>query len=383
MTSPDGRTPRILVVDDTPQNTRLLEAMLTPRGYTVIAASSGLDGLEKVKSEQPDLVLLDILMPGMDGYEVCRRLREDPETRLLPVVMLTSSAETEKVKAIDAGADDFIPRPFDPSELFSRVKSLLRIKSYHDTIVSQASELAEWNRTLEQRVSSQVAEIESLQRLRRFFSPQVAEVVLSDQDRLLESHRRNITVVFCDLRGFTAFAAAAEPEDIIGVLNEFYDAVGRLIFRHQGTLEQFAGDSVMTMFNDPVPCDEPVRSAVTMALELRERMRELAAGWRMQGHRLGCGIGIAEGYATMGRVGFEGRFDYRAVGTVVNLAARLCAAAADGQVLLSQRAYAAVESLVEAQPTEPLKLKGFHDAVVAYDVSRMHEAAGSAGASEP
>jgi adenylate cyclase len=377
------RHPRILVVDDTPQNARLLDAMLTPRGYEVLIASSGTEGLARVKSERPDLVLLDVLMPDLNGYEVCRRMREDPDTMLLPVVMLTSSGEAEKVKAIDAGADDFIPRPFEPLELFSRVKSLLRIKSYHDTIQSQAAELAEWNRTLEERVATQVAQLEGLDRLRRFFSPQVAEVVLSGQGRMLESHRANITVVFCDLRGFTAFSATAEPEDVIGVLNQFYGAIGPLIFRHQGTLEQFAGDSVMTMFNDPVPCPDPGMRAVSLSLELRERMRELGVGWKLSGYELDCGMGIAEGYATMGRVGFEGRFDYRAVGSVVNLASRLCAAAAGGQILLSQRAYASVARAVDVEQAGPLQLKGFPEPVAAYNLKGLVADQDLAGAPSP
>jgi adenylate cyclase len=364
-------TPRILVVDDTPQNARLLEAMLTPRGYAVVVAASGTEGLEKVKTERPDLVLLDVLMPDINGYEVCRRIRKDVETRLLPVVMLTSSGEPEKVQAIEAGADDFIIRPFQTLELLSRVKSLLRIKSYHDTIQTQAAELVQWNRTLEERVSTQVAQLERLQRLRRFFSPQVAEVVLSGADRLLESHRRNITVVFCDLRGFTAFSSTAEPEDVIGVLNQFYEAVGALIFQYQGTLEQFAGDSVMTMFNDPVPCPDPGARAVSMSVQLRDRMSTLSTGWRRKGYELDCGVGIAEGFATMGRVGYEGRFDYRAIGSVVNLAARLCAAALAGQILLSQRAYSSVAELIEVEPVGALTLKGFHEPVQAYNIVRL------------
>jgi class 3 adenylate cyclase/CheY-like chemotaxis protein len=367
------RAPRILVVDDTMQNARLLDAMLAPRGYAVVIASSGLEGLEKVRTAKPDLILLDIVMPDLSGYDVCRRLRDDPATRLLPVIMLTSSGDQEKVQSIEAGADDFIARPFNPMELLSRVRSLLRIKNYHDTIVAQTEALAELNRTLEDRVATQVAELARLGRLRRFFSPQVADLVLSDADRLLESHRREITVVFCDLRGFTAFSSTAEPEDVIGVLNQFYEAVGQLIFRHQGTLEQFAGDSVMTIFNDPVPCSDPALRAVQMAIEVRERMRDLNQGWRKMGHALDSGIGIAQGFATMGRVGFEGRFDYRAVGSVVNLAARLCAHALPEQILLAPRAYASVTEVIAVEPVGPLELKGFRDPVPAYNVLSLTE----------
>ncbi len=363
------RQAKILIVDDNPRNAKLLEAILTPSGYAVMGAASGREALGKVAAEGPDIVLLDIVMPDMSGYEVCQRLKDDPVTRLLPVVMLTASGEQEKVKAIEAGADDFIPRPFNHQELLARVKSLLRIKEYHDTIQAQASELAEWNRTLEERVGVQVAEVKRLGRLRRFLSPQLAELIVSSgDDRLLDSHRREITVVFCDLRGFTAFAETAEPEDVMAVLREFYDALGELIFRFGGTLEHFAGDAIMTIFNDPVPCPDPTERAVRMAVAMRERVAELTRGWRKRGYDLDFGVGLALGYATMGKIGFEGRFDYSAVGTVVNLASRLCDEAAGGQILLSSNTYAVVEDVVAAESIGPITLKGFHKPVAAFNV---------------
>jgi adenylate cyclase len=362
---------RLLVVDDVPQNRRLLEAMLSPHGYSVTLASSGGEALEKVRTDRPDLVLLDILMPDMSGYQVCRRLREDPATRLLPVVMLTSSGDQDKVDAIEAGADDFIARPLNPQELLSRVRSLLRIKEYHDTIQAQAAELAEWNLTLEQRVQSQLAQLEGLDRLRRFFSPEVAEIVMSGGGQMLEPHRREVTIVFCHLRGFTAFAATAEPEEVMGALSQFYDAVGRMTLRFEATLEQFAGETVMTIFNDPMPCTDHTAAAVRMAVELRERTTALSHGWLRNGYDLCVGVGIAEGHATLGRVGFEGRFDYRATGTVVNLASRLCSEALGGQILLAPRAYACVTDLVDVDVVGPLQLEGFHDPVHAYNVTAL------------
>jgi adenylate cyclase len=363
------RQPRILVVDDTPHNIKLLEAVLLPRGYAVLAAASGPEALELVAREPPDLVLLDILMPGMDGHEVCRRLRANPATAFLPVVMVTASGEQEKVRSIEAGADDFITKPVNQAELLARVRSLLRLKEYHDTIERQAAELAEWNRTLEARVAEQVAELERLSRLRRFLSPQIAEALLASGDeRILESHRREITVVFTDLRGFTAFAASAEPEEVMGVLRQYHAAMGELIFAHEGTLERFAGDGLMVFFNDPVPCDDPTARAVRMAVAMRARVAELAEGWRKLGYDLGFGVGIAQGYATLGRVGFEGRWDYAAIGTVTNLASRLCDEARDGQIMLNARAYAAVEGLVKAEPASELTLKGFSRPVPAYPV---------------
>jgi class 3 adenylate cyclase len=371
------RQARILIVDDLPQNARLLEAMLSPQGYSTSLAHSGREGLEKVRTEHPDLILLDIVMPDMSGYEVCRRLRQDSETRLLPVVMVTSSGEQDKVDAIEAGADDFIARPLNPPELLSRVRSLLRIKEYHDTIAAQADELAQWSRTLEHRVESQLAQLEGLDRLRRFFSTPVAELILAGGGQMLEPHRRDVTVVFCNLRGFTAFAAAAEPEDVMGALNEFYEAVGQLILRFEATLEQFAGDSVMTIFNDPVPCADHTAAAVRMAVETRERTKELSHVWHLNGYDLDVSMAIAEGYATLGRVGFEGRFDYRATGTVVNLASRLCSHALGGQILLAPRAYASVTDLVDVESVGSLQLEGFHDPIHAYNVTGFKNSASS------
>jgi adenylate cyclase len=369
-----ARPSRILVVDDTAQNRRLLEAVLSARGHEVTGAASGREALDLIAAEPPDLVLLDIVMPEMDGYEVCRILRADPSTQMLPIIMLTSSGEQDKVGAIEAGADDFIARPFDQPELLARVRSLLRIKEYHDTILAQAAELADLNRTLENRVRAQVDELERLGRLRRFLSPQLADLIVTgNEETLLDSHRREITVVFCDLRGFTAFSESAEPEEVMAVLREFHTELGKLLFEFGGTLERFAGDALMMFFNDPFPCPDPPLQAVRMALAMQERVAELSTGWRKRGHELALGIGIAVGYATLGRIGFEGRFDYGAVGSVVNLAARLCAEALGGQILLAERAFAAVEGTVAAAPQAPLTLKGFHRPIQAYLVTGSGE----------
>jgi adenylate cyclase len=367
--------PRIMVVDDTPQNVRLLEAVLTSRGYEVIPAGSGAEALDKVASDRPDLVLLDIVMPRMDGYEVCRRLRADPATALLPVVMITASGEQEKVKAIEAGADDFIPKPFDHAELLARIRSLLRIKSYHDTIEEQAAELERWNRELEQRVGEQVAELARIGRLKRFLAPQLVDLIVSSgDDSVLESHRREITVVFCDLRGFTAFAEVGEPEDVMTVLRAYHATLGELIFEFEGTLERFTGDGLMVFFNDPVPCEDPAVRAVSMAVAMQARVDGLAREWHRQGHDLQFGVGIAQGFATLGRIGFEGRFDYAAIGTVTNLAARLCDKASPGQILVSQRVFAATEELVKAEPVEDLSLKGFSKPVRVFNVIGLEDA---------
>jgi adenylate cyclase len=365
----------ILVVDDLPQNVRLLEAVLAPRGYTVVQATSGHEALQRVASEPIDLVLLDIVMPEMDGYEVCRTLRADPATRFLPIVMITASGEQEKVVAIESGADDFIAKPFDHAELLARVGSLVRIKRYHDTIERQAVELAAWNRQLEQRVQEQVDALERMGRLRRFLSPQLAELVMSSGDEsFLKSHRREITVVFCDLRGFTAFAETVEPEDLMLVLNQYHAALGDLVHRFEGTLERFAGDGLMVIFNDPLPCPDGPRRAVRMAVAMRGRVTQLVEEWSRQGHELDFGVGIAQGHATLGQIGFEGRSDYTAIGSVTNLAARLCGAAAPRQILISQRVYTAAEDIVVADSIGELALRGFSRPARAYNVVGLDEA---------
>jgi adenylate cyclase len=367
-----AETITILAVDDQPANLRLLDAVLSPRGYRVVRATSGEQALELLPSSDVDLVLLDIVMPGIDGYEVCRRIRSAPETAFLPVVMITASGHQEKTRAIEAGADDFVSKPFDQSELLARVASLARIKRYHDTITKQTAELADWNAELEARVNTQLEELQRMNRLRRFLAPQVAELVInSGDDSFLASHRREIVVVFCDLRGFTPFAESSEPEEVMGVLKEYHAALGELIFRYEGTLERFTGDGLMVFFNDPIPLDKPAQRAVEMALAMRDRVRTLAEGWSRVGHDLGFGVGIAQGFATLGRIGYEGRFDYAAIGSVTNLAARLCAEAGAGQVLASQRVFSAVDDVAVGEPVGPLELRGFSRPIRAVGVSRM------------
>ncbi len=364
----------ILAVDDLPQNLRLLDAVLSPRGYRLVTAASGEEALAKLPTAAADLVLLDILMPGIDGYEVCRRIRTTPGFEFLPVVMITASGEQEKIRAIEAGADDFVSKPFNQGELLARVASLARVKRYQDTIERQAAELAEWNAQLESRVRAQVDELQRVNRLRRFLSPQLVDLIIDSGDEtFLGSHRREIVVVFCDLRGFTPFAESSEPEEVMGVLSEYHTALGELIHRFEGTLERFTGDGLMVFFNDPLTCDDAAERAVTMAVAMRDRVASLADGWHRRGHDLGLGIGIAQGFATLGRIGFEGRFDYAAIGSVTNLAARLCGAAEAWQILVAQRVYSATEGLAVGESVGALDLRGFSRPIRAFDVTGIDE----------
>ena len=352
---------KILVVDDTPQNVKLLADLLTVKGYAVVTAASGTEALARIEAERPDLVLLDVVMPGMSGYEVCQRIRADGANGIMPVVMVTALDPTsERIKGLEAGADDFLTKPINLSELLARVRSLLRIKELYDTVEAQSAQLAELNRTLEQRVTDQVGQLERLSKLKRFFSPQLAELIVSGgADDPLRTHRRDVTVVFLDLRGYTAFAETAEPEEVMGVLREYHREMGTLVVAHEGTLERFAGDGMMVFFNDPVVVPNPDERAVRMALAMRDRVTELAAGWRKRGYDLDVGLGLAKGFATIGAIGFEGRWDYGAIGSVTNLAFRLCSEARPGQVLATKRVAAAVEDLVEAEAVGDLALKGF------------------------
>src|SRR5262245_35289747 len=236
-------------------------------------------------------------------------------------------------------------------------------------------QLEHWNRTLERRVDEQVAHVERLRRLKRFFSPQLAELIVSGSaDDPLKTHRREVTVVFLDLRGFTAFAETAEPEEVMGVLRDYHAAMGALILKYEGTVERFTGDGLMIFFNDPVPIDRPAERAVTMAVAMRDELEHLSALWRRRGHALGLGVGIAEGYATIGAIGFEGRWDYGAIGTVTNLAARLCGEAAAGQILVSGRVAADAEGIADVEEVGPLSLKGLARPVPVWNVRGLRAA---------
>jgi class 3 adenylate cyclase len=363
----------ILVVDDNAANREMLARRLERDGHRVKLADGGHAALELLRSQPVNLVLLDVMMPQIDGYEVLRQLKSDPVLRDIPVLMISAVDEIDSVvRCIELGAEDYLPKPFDPVLLRARIGACLEKKRLRDREAQQARELAQWNRTLEQRVAEQVALVERLGRLKRFFSPQLAELIVAGgADDPLKTHRRDITVVFLDLRGFTAFAESAEPEDVMSVLREYHAEMGKLILDHEGTLERFTGDGMMIFFNDPVPVSNPGARAVRMALAMRERVSMLIDQWRKLGYELDLGIGIAQGYATIGAIGFEGRWDYGAIGSVTNLAARLCGEAKPGQILISKRVLAMTDELLKIEAAGELSLKGFHRPIPAYNVLGM------------
>jgi class 3 adenylate cyclase len=370
-------SPLVLIADDNPLNVDIIRTRLAARGYDVITAGDGLSTLQAARERHPDLLLLDIMMPRMDGLEVCRQIKGDPQMPFTPIILVTAKAESRDIIAgLDAGADEYLPKPVDQGALVARVQSMLRIKELHDQVQAQAAllaeqsdELASWNRSLEDRVRAQLDELERTSRLKRFLSPQIAQTIISaDADAVLAVHRRQITVLFCDLRGFTAFADTAEPEEVMAVLHEYHAIVGEFIHEFEGTVGHFAGDGLMVFFGDPIPCVDPSHRAVRMAVAMRVRMATQLDAWRKLGHDLGFGVGIAMGYATLGQIGFEGRYDYSAIGAVVNLASRLCGEAADGQVLVNQRVHGMVEDLIQVEPVGELTLKGLSRAVPAFNV---------------
>lgn len=354
----------VLVVDDHADNREILDARLTSAGYQTAMAEDGEAGLEAARDLLPDLVLLDVMLPGIDGFDVARRLKGDPALPFMPIILVTAKTATrDVVTGLDAGADDYLTKPIEHQALMARVRSMLRIKALHDLAVAQRRELEVWNETLERRVAEQVEELRRTGRLRRFLPPAVADLVVAEGDGSLESRRAEITVLFSDLRGFTAFAEAQPPAEVMAALAAYHGLAGPLIQEHGGTLERFLGDGLVVLFNAPVACTEPEARAVRLALALRAGFTRALARWctakAESNGGIGIGIGIAHGATTVGPIGFHGRLDYAAIGTVPNLAARLSAAAQDGQILIDAATATAVCDAFPLATLGPSTIRGF------------------------
>lgn len=360
---------RILVVEDALVIRKLIERLLGQQGHTVAAVGDGFEALEALggDGEPPfDVVLLDLVMPGLDGYATLERMKADPRLARLPVIVISAVDELDSVvRCIELGALDYLPKPVDPAILRARVGAALSAKRLHDLEVETAAQQAELLRTIARQKEE----------LSRFLSPQVAALVSSPEgELLLAGHRREATTLFLDLRGFTSFSETADPEEVLGVLRQYHAAMGELIVDHGGTLEHFAGDGMMVFFNDPVLQDDHVLRAVHMAIAMRERLAELAGGWAKRGHMLGFGVGIATGHATLGRIGFEGRYDYGMVGMAVIVASRLSSAAEAGQILLAPQSHAAVKDAVVVEPIGEIQLKGMSQPIAAVNVMGLRDA---------
>lgn len=344
---------RVLIVDDVAANLLILEAILG-RDYDLLVAMTGEEALRIAADKQPDLMVLDVKLPDMDGYDVCRQLKGDSATRSIPIIFCTALDEVEdERRGFEVGAVDYVTKPLCEPVVQARVRAHLSLSQH--------------SRMLTSTVHAQTAQLARLGRLRSFFSPKLAEAILAaGSEDTLDTHRREITAVRCDLRGFTLFNEAADPEEVMAFLGEYHALLGRVIDAHEGVLERFSGESAMVIFNDPMPYENHATMALEMALALRGEFTPLAARWRERGQTVGLSVGMALGYATLGAIGFPGRWDYGVIGRVADLAGRLAATAESGAILVDQKAMARLGTPADAKLIGPLTLEGFATPVSAY-----------------
>ena len=347
--STSKNAPLILVVDDNADMRSYVERILR-KEYRIVLAKDGAEAFEQAQGLRPELIVTDVMMPKMSGHDLLKAMRADKGLQSIPVIFLTARAGTEaRVESLEAGADDYLSKPFDELELLARVGNLIRARAQERELIRLQKE-----------------------KIARFLPRNLAEMILSgEHEEFLKGHRREITVVFIDLRGFTAFVEKAEPEEVMTILREYQTVMGHLVAEHGGTLERFVGDAVMVYFNDPLPCPNHAQEAVKMAIAMRQAINSLGEEWKKRSIQLGAGIGIATGYATIGAVGFKDRLDYAAIGPVTNLAARLCSEAQHGQILVSDRVLPLVKELIKAEPIGELALKGIERPVAVSQVVGM------------
>ncbi|MCD6554249.1 MAG: response regulator [Anaerolineae bacterium] len=340
---------KVMIADDSFESVELLRALLSDQGYEIVVAFDGEEALAKAREETPDLLLLDIMMPKMDGYEVCRRLKADPHTARIPILMLSArGAIPDRVKGLDLGAEDYFTKPFNLKELVARVQARLRAKHREDDLLDT-----------ERRVRDT---------FQRYVSTRVVEKLLRNPERVeLGGVEQEVTILFADLRGFTALAEHLPPERLIGVLNGYLTAGAQPILEHDGTINQYAGDEIMAIFNAPLRQDDHVLRAVKAGLAIHQRLRTYHATLEPE-LRLNCGVGIGTGQAVVGNVGTPQIMNYTAVGDVVNLAKRLEESAQGGQVLIGANSYQHVRDLVVVRSLPPLTVKGREEPVAVYEV---------------
>ncbi|OQY21977.1 MAG: hypothetical protein B6I34_06515 [Anaerolineaceae bacterium 4572_32.1] len=346
----------ILVVDDDPRNVEMLESYLTTvANYKVVTARDGLEALERVSEGAPDIILLDIMMPCMDGYEVCARLKNDPDTQFIPIVMVTALQGTaERIKALEVGADDFLSKPFNIYELLARVKSLIRLKRLHDELEKKNSLL--------------------FNVLNRYMAQEVSTLILDDPDRHLKlgGESRHVTVLFADIRGFTKFSETHSPDYVVEILNTVFSELIKVVFKWKGTFDKYLGDAVMAFYGAPISYDDDTWRAVQTAWELREVFDELASSWQ-DGKlaELGLGIGLHCGEAVVGNVGSEQVMDYTVIGDTANVARRLQEIAKKRQILISKAVYAQVGHRLEAEYLPPQRVHGRQEPIICYQVKSL------------
>lgn len=359
----------ILIVDDIQDNVLILKSMLKRFKVNATGCNSGDQALKLIHENKPHLILLDINMPGLSGFDVCTRIREDPEVQDIGIILLTASNNIEKtIEGFSLGADDYLTKPFHYMEMLARVHSVITMRSYQDRLRNANEQLDLFNKNLENIVEQQVNELESVNRLRRYFSPQLVKTFMERSNMPFVNERKNITVIFLDLRNFTPFTEIFSHEIVMETICDFHTTCGPIIFKYNATLERFTGDGLMCFLGAPEELETHPDQAVKMAIELNNSMKQLEQKWKDNLYGLELGIGVATGEASTGLIGFEGRWDYAAIGSATNLAARLCGNAKGGEILLSESTQ---ELLTDDYPLEfigPVQFKGFKEATNVYSI---------------